>query len=50
MPPGAGSSPVDNKQVLNVQHHHPTRLYANSGSESALPSQLSGLHITPAHR
>ncbi|XP_009960312.1 PREDICTED: PDZ and LIM domain protein 4, partial [Leptosomus discolor] len=48
MPHGAGGSPVDNKQTLNVQHHHPTRLYANSSSESALPGQLSGLHIAPA--
>ncbi|NXK86780.1 PDLI4 protein, partial [Formicarius rufipectus] len=44
MPPGVGSSPLDTKQ-----HHQPPRLYANSGSESALPGQLSGLHITPAH-
>ncbi|XP_026714284.1 PDZ and LIM domain protein 4 [Athene cunicularia] len=48
MTPGTGGSPMENKQMLNVQHHHPTRLYANSGSESALPGQLSGLHITPA--
>ncbi|NWU66154.1 PDLI4 protein, partial [Pterocles burchelli] len=44
MPPGAGGSPMDKQQMLNVQHHHPTRLYAN---EAALPGQLSGLHITP---
>lgn len=50
MPHGAGGSPMDNKQMPNVQHHHPTRLYANSGSEAALPSQLSGLHIAPAQR
>lgn len=51
MPPGAGGIPTDNKQMLNVQqHHHPTRLYANSGPESALPGQLSGLHIAPAQR
>ncbi|NXP17560.1 PDLI4 protein, partial [Scytalopus superciliaris] len=49
MPHGAGSSPMDNKQVLNTQHHPPPRLYANSGPEAALPGQLSGLHITPAH-
>ncbi|NXY35431.1 PDLI4 protein, partial [Pomatorhinus ruficollis] len=49
MPHGSGGSPMDNKQMLNMQHHQPTRLYANSSSESALPGQLSGLHITPAH-
>ncbi|NXX54922.1 PDLI4 protein, partial [Scopus umbretta] len=48
MPHGASGNPVDNKQMLNVQHHHPTRLYANSSSESALQGQLSGLHIAPA--
>ncbi|KQK77061.1 hypothetical protein AAES_150931 [Amazona aestiva] len=50
MPHVAGGSAMDNKQMLNVQHHHPNRLYANSSSESALPGQLSGLHISPAHR
>ncbi|NXJ92186.1 PDLI4 protein, partial [Corythaixoides concolor] len=50
VPHGAGGSPTDNKQLLNVQHQqHPTRLHANPGSESALPGQLSGLHIAPAH-
>ncbi|XP_030359644.1 PDZ and LIM domain protein 4 isoform X2 [Strigops habroptila] len=49
MPHVAGGSAMDNKQMLNVQHHHPNRLYANSSSESALPGQLSGLHIAPAH-
>ncbi|NWI88149.1 PDLI4 protein, partial [Pitta sordida] len=45
----SGGSPMDNKQVLNMQHHQPPRLYPNSGSESVLPGQLSGLHISPAH-
>ncbi|NWQ83465.1 PDLI4 protein, partial [Columbina picui] len=48
MPHGVGGSPMDNTQMLNMQHHHPTRLYPNSGSEAALPGQLSGLHIAPA--
>ncbi|NWU58474.1 PDLI4 protein, partial [Dromas ardeola] len=48
MPHGAGGNPVETKQMVNVQHHHPTRLYANSGPEAALPGQLSGLHIAPA--
>ncbi|NXG54503.1 PDLI4 protein, partial [Hemiprocne comata] len=38
---------MDKQQMLNVQHHHPPRLHGSSGSESALPAQLSGLHITP---
>ncbi|XP_050168048.1 PDZ and LIM domain protein 4 [Myiozetetes cayanensis] len=46
MPHGGGGSALDKQQV---QHHQPPRLYANSGPESALPSQLSGLHISPAH-
>jgi len=50
VPPGAGGNPMDTKQMLNVQHHHPTRLYGQSGCESALPGQLSGLHIAPAQR
>ncbi|NXQ27994.1 PDLI4 protein, partial [Alaudala cheleensis] len=49
MPQGPGGSPMDTKQVLNVQHHQPTRLYANSSPELALPSQLSALHISSAH-
>ncbi|XP_039934399.1 PDZ and LIM domain protein 4 isoform X1 [Hirundo rustica] len=49
MPHGSGGSPMDNKQMLNMQHHQPTRLYANNSSEVALPGQLSGLHISPAH-
>ncbi|XP_064017581.1 PDZ and LIM domain protein 4 isoform X2 [Pogoniulus pusillus] len=47
-PHGAGGSPIDTKQMLNVQQQqHPTRLYTSS--EAALPGQLSGLHIAPAH-
>nr|XP_009930720.1 PREDICTED: PDZ and LIM domain protein 4 [Opisthocomus hoazin] len=48
VPPGAGGNPMDTKQMLNVQHHHPTRLYGQSGCGAALPGQLSGLHIAPA--
>ncbi|KFV64621.1 PDZ and LIM domain protein 4 [Dryobates pubescens] len=50
-PSGAGGSPMDNKQTVNVQQQQqqPTRLYTNSSSESALPGQLSGLHISPPH-
>lgn len=48
VPHGSGGSPMDSKQMLNMQHHQPTRLY--NSSESALPAQLGGLHITPAHR
>ncbi|NWV01969.1 PDLI4 protein, partial [Upupa epops] len=50
VPLGSGGSPTDHKQL---QNHHPSRLYSSSssssGAESALPGQLSGLHITPAH-
>ncbi|KAM6299558.1 PDZ and LIM domain protein 4 [Aegotheles albertisi] len=41
--------PMDKQQMVNVQHHAPTRLYGGSSSESVLPGQLSGLHIAPAH-
>ncbi|NXP81591.1 PDLI4 protein, partial [Ramphastos sulfuratus] len=53
LPHGAGGSPTDTKQMLNMQQQQqqqqPTRLYTSSSSESALPGQLSGLHIAPAH-
>ncbi|KAM9373437.1 PDZ and LIM domain protein 4 [Phaethornis superciliosus] len=39
--------PLDKQQMLSMQHHHPPRLHGTSGSESALPAQLSGLHIAP---
>ncbi|KFU92296.1 PDZ and LIM domain protein 4, partial [Chaetura pelagica] len=39
---------MEKQQMLNVQHHHPPRLHSSSSSESALPAQLSGLHISPA--
>ncbi|NXI43641.1 PDLI4 protein, partial [Galbula dea] len=50
VPHGSGGSPMDNKQLVNMQQQqHPARLYPNSSSESALQGQLSGLHISPAH-
>ncbi|NXF93731.1 PDLI4 protein, partial [Eubucco bourcierii] len=52
LPHGAGGSPTDTKQMVNMQQQQqqqPARLYTSSGSESALPGQLSGLHIAPAH-
>lgn len=50
MPHTTAGSPVDSKQMLNLQYNNPTRLYANSSADSALPAQMSGLHIAPAQR
>ncbi|NXH11333.1 PDLI4 protein, partial [Bucco capensis] len=47
--PLAASSPMDPKQMLNMQQQLPTRVYPSSSSEAALQGQLSGLHITPSH-
>ncbi|KGL72544.1 PDZ and LIM domain protein 4, partial [Tinamus guttatus] len=48
IPSPGGGTPVDNKQMLNLQYNNPTRLYANSSAEPGLPAQLSGLHIAPS--